>query len=267
MSQVARPTILVIGGTDSSGGAGLAADIRTAAAHDIDARIAVTAITAQTDHKVGTVTVMPPAPVAEQIAFALEDARVSAVKIGMLGAAATVAGVADALKEFDGPVVLDPVIATSSGGLLLSDAGIASLIARLLPRCALVTPNLPELDILSARIGVKANASVEAKAQALLKAGVTAVLVKGGHGQGSDAIDLLYAANRAPVPFSAPRLDASLRGTGCMLATAIACGLAAGERLENACAMAKSHVRARLAAGRTREERAPTKVSQPPSLP
>lgn len=238
-----RPAILVIAGTDSSGGAGLAADIRTAAAHDVDARLAVTAVTAQTNGKVGRIDVMPPALVAEQIAMALEDGHVAAVKIGMLGNEPIVATVADALARFDGPIVLDPVIAASSGGLLLSESGIATLIERLLPNTRLVTPNLPELAILSARLGVPAGADTDHKADALLDAGARAVLVKGGHGEGRDAVDILYRPDRPPLRLASPRLAATLRGTGCALATAIACRLACGDTAEDACRRAKAFVR------------------------
>ncbi|NDW04286.1 bifunctional hydroxymethylpyrimidine kinase/phosphomethylpyrimidine kinase [Jiella pacifica] len=234
--------VLVIGGTDSSGGAGLAADIRTAAAHAVDARLAVTAVTAQSDARVGDVETMPPALVAEQVAMALEDGRVSAVKIGMLGNEAIVAAVVDALSRFGGPIVLDPVIAASSGGQLLSEAGIATMTGRLLPITALVTPNLPELDILSGLISVPPGADTDRKAHALLNAGAGAVLVKGGHGEGRDAVDILYRTGRSPIRFASPRIAATLRGTGCALATAIACRLASGDTLEAACEGAKAFV-------------------------
>ncbi|WAP67347.1 bifunctional hydroxymethylpyrimidine kinase/phosphomethylpyrimidine kinase [Jiella pelagia] len=234
-----RPAILVVAGTDSSGGAGLAADIRTAAAHDVNVRLAVTAVTAQTDGKVGRIEAMPPALVAEQIAMALED--VSAVKIGMLGTEPIVAAVADGLAGFGGTIVLDPVIAASSGGLLLCEDGLATMTERLLPTTALVTPNLPELDILSARLGVPAGADTDRKAHALLDAGAGAVLVKGGHGEGR-AVDILYRTGRPPLRFASPRIAATLRGTGCALATAIACRLASGDTLEGACEKAKAFV-------------------------
>ena len=238
-----RPAILVIAGTDSSGGAGLAADIRTAACHDVNARLAVTAVTAQTDGRVRRIDVMPPALVADQVALALEDGHVSAVKIGMLGNAAVVGAVADALSGYSGPIVLDPVIAASSGGLLLSEGGIATLIARLLPITRLVTPNLPELDILAARLGVPAGADTDAKARALIEAGAGAVLVKGGHGDGQDAVDILYRRDRPPLRLASPRIAATLRGTGCTLATATACRLALGDTAEDACRGAKAFVR------------------------
>ncbi|TFF23018.1 hydroxymethylpyrimidine/phosphomethylpyrimidine kinase [Jiella endophytica] len=258
-----RHTILVIGGTDSSGGAGLAADIRAAAAHGVDARLAVTAVTAQNEGRVGSVAIMSPALVAEQIAMALQDGQVVAVKIGMLGDESVVQAVAGALADFEGPIVLDPVIAASSGGLLLSKAGIASLIERLLPMAALVTPNLPELAILADRLGMPAlpdhlgvpvftsrRAGEPVEGRALIEAGARAVLVKGGHGEGTEAVDLLYCGSDAacaPLRLTSARLAAELRGTGCMLATAIACGLAKGLALEDACAAGKDHVRGLLA--------------------
>ena len=237
-----RSAILLVGGTDSSGGAGLAADIRTAAAHGVDARLAVTAVTAQTDGRVGTVHVMRPDLVAAQIAMALEDGRVSAIKIGMLGDAAIVRAVAEALAGFGGPIVLDPVIAATSGGLLLSEDGMAELIGRLLPIAALVTPNLQELAILAARLDVATGADIDTGSRALLDTGAGAVLVKGGHGEGRDSVDILTQAGRPAIRLHSPRLAATLRGTGCTLATAIACRLAAGDTLEDACADAKAFV-------------------------
>lgn len=242
-----RPAILVIGGTDSSGGAGLAADIRAAAAHDVDARLAVTAVTAQTDGRVGLVEAMSPAVVAQQIAMAREDGQVSAVKIGMLGNEPIVSAVADALSRFGGPIVLDPVVAATSGGLLLSEAGIATMIHRLLPAVALLTPNLPELAVLAARLGVAPGEGTETQARALLDSGKAAVLVKGGHGEGQDAVDSLYRIGRSPARFASPRIAATLRGTGCALATAITCRLASGDTLEDACKSAKAYVGGLLA--------------------
>ena len=199
---MSRPAILVIGGTDSSGGAGLAADIRAAAAHDVDARLAVTAVTAQTDGRVGLIEAISPAVVAQQIAMAREDGQVSAVKIGMLGNEPVVSAVADALSGFGGPIVLDPVVAATSGGLLLSEAGIATMIHRLLPAIALVTPNLPELAVLAVRLGVASGERTETQARALLDSGKAAVLVKGGHGEGQDAVDSLYRTDRSPARFA-----------------------------------------------------------------
>lgn len=236
------PTVLVVGGTDSSGGAGLAADICTTAAFDVAARLAVTAVTAQSDARVGTVRIMPPALVAEQIGLALADGSVDAVKIGMLGAAATVEAVADALAPFEGAVVLDPVLAASSGGLLLEEAGIARLLERLLPRTSLLTPNLPELDLLADRLGLPPGMSVEEKAAEILERGVGAVLVKGGHADGSFALDTLVRPEGPPFCFQSRRIAARLRGTGCMLATAIAAGLARQKALAIACQEAKSYL-------------------------
>ncbi|MBO0664074.1 hydroxymethylpyrimidine/phosphomethylpyrimidine kinase [Jiella sp. MQZ9-1] len=257
-ARAGRPVILAIGGTDSSGGAGLAADIRTARDHGIAARLTVTAVTAQSDRAVGQVLTMPPALVGEQVALALEDGQVAAVKIGMLSDAAVIAAVAEALRGYTGPIVLDPVIAASSGGLLLSEAGLDALIAVLVPRVTLVTPNLPELAILAARLGVMqpdAAGTADDHTQhatgvsALLTTGVRAVLVKGGHAGGAEAVDTLYRSGE-PNPFSlpAPRLNASLRGTGCALASAIACRLADGDALEDACRIAKTYVGGLLAA-------------------
>jgi len=241
-----RPTILAIGGTDSSGGAGLAADIRAASALDVTARLAVTAVTAQSDAGVGTVCQMTRELVAEQIALAMADGHVAAVKIGMLGDAATIEAVESALAWFEGPIVLDPVIAASAGGLLLDRAGFERLIERLLPRTYLVTPNLPELDLMEERLGLPPGASIEDKAGCILDRGARAVLVKGGHAEGSVATDILFCRDCPPVRFETSRVPVRLRGTGCMLATAIAAGLAQGQPLVAACEWAKAYLQAQF---------------------
>ena len=240
-----RPTILAVAGTDSSGGAGLAADLLAAEALGARLRWAVTAVTAQTDRAVGMVQGIPPALVRQQIEMALSDSDVRGAKLGMLGTAAVAGAVADALEEFAarGSVVLDPVLMSSSGALLLDDAGTAVLIERLLPMAALVTPNLPELRHLANLLGAGPTASVAQQAAFLMRAGARAVLVKGGHGEGSDAEDLLFQRHRSlPQVFASRRLNAQMRGTGCRLATAITVRLAAGDGLAAACSAAKAYL-------------------------
>ncbi|MCQ8781199.1 bifunctional hydroxymethylpyrimidine kinase/phosphomethylpyrimidine kinase [Mangrovibrevibacter kandeliae] len=259
-----RPLVLAIGGSDSSGGAGIAADIR--AAHDLgaDLRLALTAVTVQSERSVRSVLPVPPDILAEQVATALLDKHVGAVKIGMLGTAEAVAAVADALAGTLVPVVLDPVLAATSGGRLLDADGLALLLLRLLPRATLLTPNLPELAILGAALGFDVSAAgQEDIAAGLLSAGAGAVLVKGGHAEGAVARDRLFrpsdGAERAAVhhavacaAFEAPRLAVSMRGTGCTLATAIAVELARGAGLPDACRTAKAYLEERLvAAART----------------
>ncbi|WP_027236954.1 bifunctional hydroxymethylpyrimidine kinase/phosphomethylpyrimidine kinase [Leisingera caerulea] len=225
--------ILAIGGTDSSGGAGLTRDTAMAAELGTAVRPVVTAVTVQTNETVLDVHPCPPPRVADQARAALATpALPGAVKIGMLGSAA-VAEAVDAALPAGLPIVLDPVLKASSGGTLMEADGFGAL----LRRAALVTPNLAELEVLSGVLG-----SPEAQAAALLTQGARAVLVKGGHGTGAESVDLLFTAEDAPAPFAAPRLAVSKRGTGCSLATAIACHLAKGDSLQEACRHGKDAV-------------------------
>ena len=248
-----RPRVLVVAGTDSSGGAGIARDVETLAAFGVQASLAVTAVTAQTHAEVRAVQIMPPALVTAQMRAALEAGLIRAVKIGMLATAKTVAAVAECLEEWpDLPVVLDPVVASSSGRPLISEEGVALLLARLLPRAALVTPNLPELFVLSrARpetIGtLKADPDPIDAAACLLEQGCQALLVKGGHEEGHEAVDRLLRPGAEPLTFRAIRHAASLRGTGCMLASAIAAGVACRQDLPAAIAAGQDYLSARFA--------------------
>src|SRR5215469_10141933 len=140
-----RPAVLVIAATDSSGGAGLTRDVRVLSDFSVDALCVVTAVTAQSDQQVTAVHHVPPDVVRAQLTAALATRQVGAIKIGMLGTRATVEAVAEALPASDVPIVLDPVLVSSSGGVLLDDAGRAALIRLLMPRATLVTPNVPEV--------------------------------------------------------------------------------------------------------------------------
>ena len=225
--------ILAIGGTDSSGGAGLTRDTAMAAELGVSVRPVVTAVTVQTNEAVLAVHPCAVQGVADQARAALATPpRPGAVKIGMLGSAAVAEAVEAALPA-GLPIVLDPVLKASSGGTLMAADGFGAL----LRRAALVTPNLAELEVLSGT-----GSTVETQSAALLSQGVQAVLVKGGHGSGPESIDLLFTADHAPVPFAAPRLPVSKRGTGCSLATAIACHLAQGDSLQAACRRGKDAV-------------------------
>ena len=245
-----RPTVLVIAGSDSSGGAGLTRDVRSLEAMGAEALCALTAVTAQTDARVLAIHRVPSADVRAQIEAAFATRRIDAVKIGMLVDRATLEAVADALGNAPAvPVVLDPVLRASSGAALLEDEGYERLRERLFPLTTLLTPNLPEAAELA---GVRpepdpAPARILEWAQRLLEQGVRAVLVKGGHASGVAAADVLVQPDREPVWLSAARLRAARRGTGCALASAIAAALAAGEDLPAACRRGRAHVRALLA--------------------
>lgn len=242
------PRVLVVAGSDSSGGAGLARDIEAVAACGLGTCLAVTAVTVQTHHRVERVKPMPPALVAAQMRAAFAANTVAAVKIGMLAGSANVVAVATVLDAHGQvPVVLDPVLASSSGATLLPQAAIATLRRKLLPLVDVVTPNLPELALLTASALAQSEAEMERQGNCLLSAGCGAVLVKGGHATGTDATDILLRPGHPPLRLRMPRLAATMRGTGCMLASTVAALLARGESLESSVRSAKQAVFARLA--------------------
>jgi hydroxymethylpyrimidine/phosphomethylpyrimidine kinase len=227
--------ILVIAGTDSSGGAGLSRDI--AMAESLDCRVSpvVTAVTVQTNTALIASHPVPPEIIAAQIqaAFDAPGETPKAVKIGMIGTPEAALHVLRALPT-DVPVVLDPVLKSSSGGVLMT----LETLAPLLPRITLLTPNLEESARLSNRTPSQDIGALAEQAQILLATGPGAVLIKGGHATGEKSLDHLFWRSGHKV-YSAPRLAGSKRGTGCSLATAITCGLAQGEPLQQACASAK----------------------------
>ena len=248
------PKVLIVAGSDSSGGAGIVRDVETVTMLGLKAAVAVTAVTAQSDGRVAAVQAMEPALVIAQMAAALENGEVRAIKIGMLANAQIVAAVAEMLERHPSlPVVLDPVLASTSGKVLLEPDGVRLMIDRLLPRADLTTPNLPELALLTGTRDFKE--SVEA----LFQLGIRAALIKGGHAQDAGSVtelrpgsayscdadvcsDLLIRRDQPSLSFDSPRLPGTLRGTGCMLASAIACGLATGRDMEASIRVAKSHV-------------------------
>ena len=224
--------LLIIGGTDSSGGAGLTRDTAVATSLGLAVCPVVTAVTAQTDGRLHSAFALAPALIRQQIETALAGGGIGAVKIGMLANEAIVREVTDRLRDAGLPVVLDPVLRSSSGGALLSATGAKALLRDLLSVTTLVTPNLEELASLSGQPA----ASMAGQVRSL---GAHAVLVKGGHGTGANSVDTLFCADEIR-EFSAPRLKVQRRGTGCSLATAIACGLAQGLSLQESCVQAKT---------------------------
>ena len=239
--------ILSIAGSDPSGGAGIQADLKTIAALGCHGMAALTALTAQNTRGVTAVHLPPPAFVAEQIATVLADINVAAVKIGMLGSAAIVEAVAGALAGFAGPVVLDPVLVATSGAALGDDGVIAAMRAHLFARATLVTPNLAEAARLAGVAALGNDAAIADAARQLRGAGFAAWLIKGGHGAGDTAVDLLLDAEGF-ARFASPRLPTrNTHGTGCTLSSAIAAGLAKGEPLRAAVAGAKRYLDAALA--------------------
>jgi hydroxymethylpyrimidine/phosphomethylpyrimidine kinase len=235
--------VLVIAGSDSSGGAGLVRDVLTLARLGTQALCAVTAVTVQSDSEVTAVHPVPADTVRAQIDAALATGRVAAVKIGMLGSRAIVLTVAACLPPRERvPIVLDPVLASSSGAALLDAGGREALRENLVPRATLVTPNISEAAALLGTEPATTEEELLHQARGWLALGPAAVLIKGGHGSGSEAVDLLVSAGRSPRRFVAPRTAKTRRGTGCALASGIAAGLAAGLELGDACARAKHHV-------------------------
>jgi hydroxymethylpyrimidine/phosphomethylpyrimidine kinase len=233
----------VIAGSDSSGGAGIVRDVAVLAELGCEALCTVCAVTAQTHGQLVSVHHVPPQVVRAQITAALESAPIAAIKIGMLGTAATVSAVADSLPRGGTiPIVLDPVLLSSSGGVLLDEAGRAQMRSRLFPLATVLTPNIPEAASLCATAPATDREALLAQARSLLATGARAVLLKGGHAAGAESVDLLLTAEGRPQWLSSPRLDARCRGTGCALASAIAAGLAGGAAIEEACASAKDYV-------------------------
>lgn len=244
-----RPAVLVIAGSDSSGGAGVVRDVAVLAQLGCEARCAITAVTAQTHGHLVSVHHVPPEVVRTQIRAALESGAVGAIKIGMLGNRETVIAVADCLpRDAVLPIVLDPVLLSSSGGVLLDEEGRAEMRARLFPHATLLTPNIPEAASLSALPPAESPEALLAQARALLAMGARAVLLKGGHARGAEATDLLLSGSGEAQWLTSPRLAARCRGTGCALASAIAAHLARGAALEAACRQGREHVLSLLSA-------------------
>ncbi|WP_159966055.1 bifunctional hydroxymethylpyrimidine kinase/phosphomethylpyrimidine kinase [Profundibacterium mesophilum] len=224
-------TALTIAGSDSGGGAGIQADLKTFSARGVFGTSAITAITAQNTQGVQAVSVVSPAMITAQIGSVLGDIPPDAIKIGMLADVPVIDAVADALADYRGPLVLDPVMVAKSGDALLAATARESLRTRLLPLAALLTPNLPEAACL---LGTGEAASVEEaerQGRALLRLGPRAVLMKGGHGSGPDCVDLLVTSETS-LRFTAPRIETPhTHGTGCTLSSAIAAELALGHDL------------------------------------
>ena len=253
------PTVLVIAATDSSGGAGLTRDVQVLNDLGVYALCVVTAVTAQSDRAVTAVHHLPPEVIRAQIRAALDTRPVNAVKIGMLGTQATVEAVAEALAETHTPLpgraktlslrgvplVIDPVLVSSSGGILLDEGGRAALTGALFPTATLVTPNVPEAAALLGQPIATDESGLLEQGRRLLHFGSQAILLKGGHSIGPEAVDLLISRDRVE-RLRAPRAAGSSRGTGCALASAVAAGLASGKTLLEACTAAKRYVRGML---------------------
>lgn len=229
-----EPHVLVVAGSDSSGGAGLARDIETISSLGVRTCLAVTALTVQTHESVAQIHRSSPRLVADQMRAALQANKVVAIKIGMLATAGIVVAVAAVLRENPQvSAILDPVLASTSGRALLEADAVAAMKHDLMPLCRLVTPNLIELALLVAAERATDEDGAIRQGQELLGAGAQALLIKGGHASGPRSTDILLRSNQEPLRFDTPRLTVSMRGTGCMLASAIAAHLAKAKPLED----------------------------------
>ena len=240
-----RGRVLVVAGSDSGGGAGIQADIKAITALGAYAATAVTALTAQDTREVYGIMPVPAAFVVAQMRAVLDDIGADVVKTGMLGDAALIEAVCDALGA-GMPVVVDPVMVATSGARLLDPAAVDTLRRRLLPLAAVLTPNVPEAEVL-AGMTIAGEADMAEAARRLLAMGPAAVLLKGGHLDGASCADLLVTADGIEV-FRAPRVATrNTHGTGCTLASAIAAGLAQELGLRAAVARAHAYVQAAIA--------------------
>lgn len=248
----AVPIALTMAGSDSSGGAGIQADLKTFSALGVFGASVITALTAQNTRGVTAIHDVPDDFIAAQADAVFTDLDVKAVKIGMLSRPGAIRTVADALARHQArPVVLDPVMVAASGAKLLADAAVETLKEVLIPRCDLLTPNLPEAAVLLGRPMAEDEAEMRRQGEALLKLGAGAVLMKGGHGAGPESVDLLVApagATRLVAPRHATR---NTHGTGCTLSSAVAAGLAKGEDLGRAVREAKAYITGAIAAADT----------------
>ena len=243
------PTALTIAGSDSSGGAGIQADLKTFAALGVYGASVITALTAQNTHGVSGIHVVPAGFVTAQIDAVFGDIKVKAVKIGMAAQLATIDAIAAGLVRWSPKhVVLDPVLVATSGDRLLPADAIESLRTQLIPRASLITPNLPEAAALLDEPIASGEAAIARQGQRLLAMGCPAVLIKGGHAQGNESIDYLVT-DSGTLALPAPRIaTGNTHGTGCSLSSAIAAGLAKGENLETAIRNAKAWISAAIAA-------------------
>jgi hydroxymethylpyrimidine/phosphomethylpyrimidine kinase len=243
------PIALTIAGSDSSGGAGIQADLKTFAAFGVYGASVITALTAQNTQGVRGIHPVPADFVTAQLEAVFDDLDVAAVKIGMVAELDIVKAIALGLsRRTPDHVVLDPVMVATSGDRLLSPDAVKCLRDELIPRATLITPNLPEAAALLEE-GVAANeAAIADQGRRLLASGARAVLIKGGHGQGSESIDYLFTRDGVTA-LPAPRIATrNTHGTGCSLSSAIAAGLAKGETLEQAVRHAKTWITAAIAA-------------------
>jgi len=233
--------VLTIAGSDSSGGAGIQADIKTITAHKMYAMSAITALTAQ--NTTGVFGILDTAPdfVAQQLDCIFTDIRPDAVKIGMVANSNIIDVITEKLKQYQAEnIVVDPVMVSTSGSKLLSDEAMDSVMSKLIPCGTVITPNVPEAEVLCG-FAIKDKKDMIRAAEHIARTYSGAILIKGGH-LVNDAIDLLYE-NQTIHWYSAPRINnPNTHGTGCTLSSAIACSLASGKSLDESIKDAKTYL-------------------------
>ena len=244
------PRVLSIAGSDSGGGAGIQADLKTFSALGCFGMTAITALTAQNTCGVRSIHPIPPAMLRDQIDAVVEDIGVDAVKVGMLHSPEIVHTVAQAIDRHAlVHVVFDPVMVATSGAVLIDNTAVDVLVRELFPRVTLITPNLDEAALLVGR-ALASEHDMEAAAADLLRMGAHAVLLKGGHLAGDTVSDLYLDAKGARLWMRAPRIrSANTHGTGCTLSSAIAAYLAVGESLIDSVQSARTYIRGALQSG------------------
>jgi hydroxymethylpyrimidine/phosphomethylpyrimidine kinase len=243
------PIAVTVAGSDSGGGAGIQADLKTFSALGVYGASVITALTAQNTKGATGIHDAPPDFITAQIDAVFTDLDIKAVKIGMVSRVDAITAIVDGLKRFKpAHVVLDPVMVATSGDRLLSADAIDLLRTRLIPCAKVITPNLPEAAALLDLPIATTEAEIEGQGSKLLAFGCPAVLIKGGHGEGPESVDYLVTAD-SKLRLGAPRVKTrNTHGTGCTLSSAIAAGLAKGEMLETAVRNAKAYVSAAIAA-------------------
>lgn len=244
-------SVLTIAGSDSCGGAGIQADLKTMSALGIYAATAITSVTVQNTTGVQAVQAIRPDIVAEQIKAVMDDIAPKVIKVGMVNNAEIIRAIADTLSPYPhATLVIDPVMVSTSGALLMQPHAVEAFCQRLLPLCTLLTPNIPEAEVLS-HTSIRTIDDTERAARHILQLGCRAVLIKGGHLEGQTKTDVLYQADTPPLSFSHPTVTTrNTHGTGCTLSSAIASFIARGSSLPEAIQQAKCYLSSAIEAGK-----------------
>lgn len=237
------PTALTIAGSDSGGGAGIQADLKTFAALGVFGTSVITAITAQSTTEVRTFEVLSDNIIRQQLETVLDDITVDAVKTGMLPTPEVVEIVASIIDKYNlNTIIIDPVMVATTGAKLSSAPTVEAIREMLFPRAYLITPNIPEAEALSG-VEIHDEKDIFIAANAIMNKGCKAVLIKGGHMKSESATDILFQQDKVPVRLSNPLIKTNnVHGTGCTLSSAITVHLALGENLENAVRKAKQYI-------------------------